>query len=238
MVTINRPSELLPFTSYDHIIVSFSGGKDSTALALAVLETGVDPSKVELWHQSVDGGPAAQRLMDWPCTHSYCEAVAKVMGLPLFFQYKEGGFEGELLRENSSTKGVFYQDGHRTKRAARQSAIVQIHGDARTGLGASMSKLTMTDCIQFAGFCIEHKVHSSDLAMLVQAANRRNQTAMRLHELECGGCDTERMNGADDRAIERVKELAGKMGFEVSYSAGTFPTLLKGTQQVSLPCLG
>ena len=101
-----------------------------------------------------------------------------------------------------------------------------------------MTRITMTDCIQFAGFCTEHKVHPSDLAMLVQAAHRRHQTAMQHHQAEVGGGDTERTDAADDRAIERVKELAGKMGFEVSYSAGTFPVLLKGTQQVFLPCLG
>jgi 3'-phosphoadenosine 5'-phosphosulfate sulfotransferase (PAPS reductase)/FAD synthetase len=109
MLAIKRPTELLPFSSYDHIIISYSGGKDSLAMILAMMESGVDPHKIELWHQAVDGGPGDKRLMDWPCTESYCRATAAALNFPIRFQYKEGGFLGELLRENAPTKGVYYE---------------------------------------------------------------------------------------------------------------------------------
>ena len=44
-----------PF-SYDHIIVAFSGGKDSLALVLLLLLLGVPKERIELWHHEVDGG--------------------------------------------------------------------------------------------------------------------------------------------------------------------------------------
>jgi 3'-phosphoadenosine 5'-phosphosulfate sulfotransferase (PAPS reductase)/FAD synthetase len=44
-------------TSYDHYIVSFSGGKDSMACLLHLLELGVCRSNIELWHMLVDGRP-------------------------------------------------------------------------------------------------------------------------------------------------------------------------------------
>lgn len=89
--------------SYDRIVVAFSGGKDSLACLLKLLDMGVDRSKVELWHHDVDGGPDAERFMDWPVTHDYCAKVAAAFGLPILFQWKEGGFKREMLRDNAAT---------------------------------------------------------------------------------------------------------------------------------------
>ena len=43
---------------YDKYIVSFSGGKDSTALLLFLLENGVPKDRIELWHQEMTGAGA------------------------------------------------------------------------------------------------------------------------------------------------------------------------------------
>ena len=88
--------------SYDKIIVYFSGGKDSLACLLHLIEQGVDMSRVELWHHDIDGQETG-RFMDWPVTRSYCEAVAKAFDIPIYFSWKVGGFEREMLRENSLT---------------------------------------------------------------------------------------------------------------------------------------
>lgn len=42
--------KLLPLEDYDLIIVLFSGGKDSLACYLKLLEMGVPKEKIELWH--------------------------------------------------------------------------------------------------------------------------------------------------------------------------------------------
>jgi 3'-phosphoadenosine 5'-phosphosulfate sulfotransferase (PAPS reductase)/FAD synthetase len=94
-------SEVLPFKEYDLVIVSFSGGKDSLACVLRMLDLGVPISKLELWHQAVDGRPGVDpRFFDWPCTEGYCKAVAAALGVKIRFQWREGGFEQEINKFN------------------------------------------------------------------------------------------------------------------------------------------
>lgn len=92
--------------SYDHILVAFSGGKDSLACLLHLFELGVPKEKIELHHHDVDGG---NPLMDWPVTPSYCNAVAAALDLPIYHSYRVGGFEREMLRNNTPTAPVFFQ---------------------------------------------------------------------------------------------------------------------------------
>jgi 3'-phosphoadenosine 5'-phosphosulfate sulfotransferase (PAPS reductase)/FAD synthetase len=107
----NRPASL---KSYKRIVVAFSGGKDSLAALLAILEQltleGRSWDCVELWHHDVDGG---ETFMDWPITSAYCQAVADALGLPLFFSYKVGGFLGEMNRDATPTQATRFQNRER-----------------------------------------------------------------------------------------------------------------------------
>lgn len=94
--------------TYDVIIVAFSGGKDSLACVLDLFERGVDRSKVELWHHDVDGREGLT-LMDWACTRDYCRKVAVALGLPIYFSWKEGGFEREMTRNESATARICFE---------------------------------------------------------------------------------------------------------------------------------
>jgi 3'-phosphoadenosine 5'-phosphosulfate sulfotransferase (PAPS reductase)/FAD synthetase len=101
------------------ILVMFSGGKDSLALLLYVIDVcltlGLNPSEhVEAWHQSVDGRPEhlggessvsrgdpddyRRAKWDWPVTESYCQAVCDCLEIPLYFGWREGGLQGNVLR--------------------------------------------------------------------------------------------------------------------------------------------
>jgi len=93
--------ELLPLEEYDLIVVLFSGGKDSTACFLKLLEMGVPKEKLELWHHDIDGGHPSRR-MDWKCTQNYVQAVADTFGVPLRVSYRVNGFFGELYRIGAS----------------------------------------------------------------------------------------------------------------------------------------
>ena len=99
---------------YDTIIVAFSGGKDSTACFLHLLECGVDPEKIELWHHLIDGAPGSDPFMDWPVTEKYCEIFAEAYKVPLYFSWREGGFKREMLRDEQSTGAVFWQNPNGT----------------------------------------------------------------------------------------------------------------------------
>lgn len=103
-----QQGKLLPLDEYDLVIASYSGGKDSLALVLLAQELGI--RRMELWHQHVDGEPGSRGLMDWPSTEGYVRATAAALKLPLRFQWKDGGFEGEMLRNNSRTAGVYYEN--------------------------------------------------------------------------------------------------------------------------------
>jgi 3'-phosphoadenosine 5'-phosphosulfate sulfotransferase (PAPS reductase)/FAD synthetase len=100
-------AEMLPFADYDVIIVSFSGGKDSIACVLKLIDLGLK-DKIELWHQDVDG--RADQFMDWPCTESYCAAFAKAFDLPILYQWRHGGFEREMLKENEKAQPISFED--------------------------------------------------------------------------------------------------------------------------------
>ena len=93
--------ELLPLEEYDLIVVLFSGGKDSTACFLKLLEMGVPKEKIELWHHDIDGGNP-KRHMDWRCTKNYVKSFSCSFGVTLRVSYRVNGFFGELYRIGAS----------------------------------------------------------------------------------------------------------------------------------------
>lgn len=92
---------------YDHYIVAYSGGKDSTACVLHLLECGVPANRIELWHHDVDGN--GNRFMDWPVTGDYCRKFAKAIGCEIYFSWRHGGFKREMLRENATAAPISFE---------------------------------------------------------------------------------------------------------------------------------
>jgi hypothetical protein len=70
---------------YDTIVLCMSGGKDGIASLLQLIEMGVDMSKVELWHQDVDGREGST-LFDWAFMADYNRKLAEAFDLKLFFR--------------------------------------------------------------------------------------------------------------------------------------------------------
>lgn len=93
--------ELLPLEEYDLIVVLLSGGKDSVACYLKLLELGVPKEKMEFWHHDIDGGNP-ERRMDWKCTHNYVKALSEAEGVILLPSWRVNGFFGELYRIGAS----------------------------------------------------------------------------------------------------------------------------------------
>ena len=90
-------------SEYDHIIIGMSGGKDSIAALLRLLDLGLDRDRLELWHHDVDGREGST-LMDWPFMADYNRKIAEAFEIPLYFSWLEGGLEGELCKENAYSK--------------------------------------------------------------------------------------------------------------------------------------
>ena len=93
--------------SYDHYLIQFSGGKDSTAAFLYLLDQGVPKEKIELWHQDIDG--REKTLLDWEITPDYCRKFAKAFGVKLYYQWKIGGFKREMLRCDTLTAPTCFE---------------------------------------------------------------------------------------------------------------------------------
>jgi 3'-phosphoadenosine 5'-phosphosulfate sulfotransferase (PAPS reductase)/FAD synthetase len=90
---------LLPLREYDHTIIAFSGGKDSMACLIQALRWKLP--NIECWHHDVDG--RGGQFMDWPITADYCRKVCAALGVPLYFSWRHGGFEREMLRDGRPT---------------------------------------------------------------------------------------------------------------------------------------
>ncbi|MED4285076.1 phosphoadenosine phosphosulfate reductase family protein [Priestia megaterium] len=123
---------VLSLKKYDKIIVSMSGGKDSLACLLHLLELGVSRRKIELVHQCVDGGPDDEEFMDWPVTEAYCKAISKYFGIPIYFQWRKGGILGEIMRSDSLTNDVYFE-----QKVKRSKKVVKLE----TTRGAKATRL-------------------------------------------------------------------------------------------------
>lgn len=107
-------------TSYDTVIVTFSGGKDSLASLLRTLELAKEQGRdliadkaIELWHHDVDSPEEVEArgsFMDWPVTPAYVRAVADELGIPVYFSWKVGGFLREMLRKDSLTAPTKWEE--------------------------------------------------------------------------------------------------------------------------------
>lgn len=109
--------------SYDHFVVAFSGGKDSIASLLSLLDAGISPDRIECYHHDVDG--AGPSFMDWPCTTAYCAAVPRSLRVPLYLSWREGGFLREMLRDGTPTAPICFQTPN--------GSVHRVGGNGRSG---------------------------------------------------------------------------------------------------------
>ena len=102
-VTTYFTAPQIDLSIYSRIVVCMSGGKDSLACLLHILELGACKSKIELWHHDVDGREGSH-LMDWTFMEDYNRCIASEFEVPL-----REGFEGELLKVNSISQPHLFE---------------------------------------------------------------------------------------------------------------------------------
>ena len=178
-VSSDKPEhQLLPLDQYDVIAVGYSGGKDSLAALLDLLERGVPPSKIELHHHDIDG--QGEKLMDWPCTHAYVKATAEALGIPVVFSWREGGFVREMLRDNAPTAPVAYErEGQRTVLPTKRESL-----GTRMKFPQVSADLSVRWCSAYLKIDVMARVLANDPAyqgkkILVVTGERRQESSAR-----------------------------------------------------------
>lgn len=119
------PTAALPhlLDEYDRIVVLCSGGKDSVAALLLLLDLGAPRDRIRLDHHMVDGAPGESDLFDYPCTRAYVDALGAHFDVPVFHSFRRGGIEREMLRENCGSAPIVFtrSDGTTVELASERS---------------------------------------------------------------------------------------------------------------------
>lgn len=167
---------------YDKIIVSYSGGKDSTAMVLDLLENGAKPEQMELWHQSIDGrGDTFRSFFDWPSTDGYVSKVADHLNISLSYQWRELGFYGELYRTDQRTNDVRYE---RSGVSGHLLSSLQGQLSTRRRWPSKTASLTTRWCsaylkIDVAARALSNMPDLKDKKILFVTGERREESAAR-----------------------------------------------------------
>ena len=102
------PAALPDLGAYRRFVVAFSGGKDSLAALLHLLNLGVPAHAIELHHHDVDGrrpdlhGLALHRRP----TSARSRTTS---ALQVYLSWREGGFARELARDDAPTAPILFE---------------------------------------------------------------------------------------------------------------------------------
>lgn len=183
----------IDLSEYSRVVVCMSGGKDSLACLLHLLEVGVDASTIELWHHDVDGREGSH-LMDWTFMADYNKRIADEFEIPLYFSWLKDGFEGELLKENSISQPHLFEspagiitlerDCSRSKPATRRR-FPQVAASLRTRWCSSVLK------IDVARRALNNQARFNHNRTLFITGERREESSnrARYNQLEPHFCD-------------------------------------------------
>lgn len=197
--------------SYDKYILAFSGGKDSISTFLHLLELGVPVDKIELWHHEVDGREG-EAFMDWKCTTSYCRAFAKEFNVPIYFSWKEGGFEREMLRKDSLAAPTKFENefheiitvgGVRGKLSTRRK-FPQVSGDLSVRWCSAYLK------IDICATAIRNQRRFDGLNVLVISGERAEESVQRAKYEYSEPDRADNRNGKASRLVDRCRLILDK----------------------------
>ena len=206
-IYFSAPSIDLSF--YDRVILCMSGGKDSIAALLHLIELGFDTNKIELWHHDVDGREGST-LMDWAFMADYNRKLAAAFGIPIYFSRLEGGFEGEMLKENSYSRShkietpdglvTLARDTSRAKPGTRLK-FPQVSANLQTRWCSSALK------IDVGRRALNNQPRFDGKRVLFVTGERRQESSNRskYNQLEPHACD--RRNGRKGRHVDHWRPV-------------------------------
>lgn len=197
----------IDLASYNKYIVSFSGGKDSTALLLFLLDNGIPKDRIELWHQEIDGREAS--LFDWEVTPDYCRKVGEAFGVPIYFQWKNGGFRREMTRKDARTAPISFEQpdssvattgGDRGKPSTRLR-FPQPSPDLRVRWCSAYLK------IDVCATAIRHQDRFKGIRTLVLSGERGEESPQRAKYAILEPDRADLRNGREPRHVDRFRPL-------------------------------
>lgn len=193
--------------SYNTYLIMASTGKDSVACLLHLLESGVDKSKIELWHHDVDGQENSD-LMDWPITRDYCRKFAAAFELPLYFSWKQGGFEREMLRENALTAPTVFEtpDGIETVGGDRGKPNTR-RKFPQTGASLSSRWCSSYLKIDPAATAIRNQARFNNSRTLVITGERAEESVNRAKYLEFEPHRADGRSGRSGRLVDQWRPV-------------------------------
>jgi len=195
-------------TVFDRIALGYSGGKDSLAALLHVIELGYPKDRIVLHHHDVDGNGASS-LFDYPVTRDYVRKVADHLGIRVLFSWREGGLEKEALRENCGVQPVTFtrldgtsvtMGGERSKANTRLK-FPQVTSDLRLRYCSSVAKIDV-----FARLLVNDPAYSDGKTLVItgeraeESANRARYASFEPHR-----CDNR--NGRVPRWIDHWRNV-------------------------------
>jgi 3'-phosphoadenosine 5'-phosphosulfate sulfotransferase (PAPS reductase)/FAD synthetase len=204
---MNEPA--LPLSDYDHILVMFSAGKDSLATVLHLLEIGAPRKRIELWHHEIDGREGSKQ-MDWPCTPDYCRKFAAAFDLPLYFSWKVGGFEREMLRNETPTAATKWENpdatigesGGKGPLGTRRK-FPQVGADLRTRWCSAYLK------IDVAAMAIRNQERFNGKKVLVVTGERAEESPCRAKYATAEPHRTDNREGKSGRLVDQWRPIHG-----------------------------
>lgn len=193
---------------YDKYILAFSGGKDCTASFLHMLECGIPKDKIELWHHEIDGREGSD-LMDWKITPAYCQAFADHFEVPIYFSWKIGGFEGEMLRDNARTaptkfevpSGDIKQVGGYGGKESTRLQFPQVSGDLKVRWCSAYMK------IDVCAAAIRNQQRFNGLKICVVSGERGEESSQRAKYADVEADRADNREGESERYVDRWRPV-------------------------------
>jgi 3'-phosphoadenosine 5'-phosphosulfate sulfotransferase (PAPS reductase)/FAD synthetase len=181
--------------AYDIFVLCMSGGKDSIACLDVLIQSGVPASKIEMWHHLVDGNETDKNFMDWTFMDDYVKKLGLAFGIPVYNSWLKHGFEGEMLKENSTahnhvfdTPDGFVELGRDPKFTGTRLKFPQVSGDLRVRWCSSALKIEVGK----RSLAAQERFLNKNTLFITGERREESPGRARYNQLEPHYCDTMR----------------------------------------------